>query len=83
MRVSILGTGDAQFAKSGDDLAVPAPLAWLTDFDAALEAGMAFRVALTAAQAERGFDRLYVLGLRLRSDPNTAELELEGLLQDR
>jgi hypothetical protein len=38
--------------------------AWLSGFDAALAAGMALRIPITAAQASDGFDRLVVLGVK-------------------
>jgi hypothetical protein len=39
---------------------------WLVDFDAALAAGMALKIPLTAEQRTMGFDRLFVYGLRTR-----------------
>jgi hypothetical protein len=36
---------------------------WVTDFDRAIQVGMAFRITLTPAQ-QRGFNRIVVLGLR-------------------
>ena len=38
--------------------------AWLSSFDAALAAGMALRIPITAVQAQDGFDRLVVLGVK-------------------
>jgi hypothetical protein len=70
-----------QFQNKDGDLEVPAPLRWMTDFDAALQAGMAFRIDLTPRQAELGFDRLYVLGLRLSATPDESRADLEQLLQ--
>jgi hypothetical protein len=43
---------------------VDAGLQWLTDFNAALAAGMALKIPLTADQRARGFDRIFVYGLR-------------------
>lgn len=37
---------------------------WLVDFEAAMKAGMALRIPLTAAQRATGFDRIFVYGLR-------------------
>ncbi len=37
---------------------------WLVDFDAAMSAGMALRIPLTAQQRASGFDRIFVYGLR-------------------
>lgn len=76
-----LAEGDAQFGRENGELSVPEPLRWMTDFDAAVRAGMGFRVKLTPRQATLGFDRLYVLGVRFGSDPERARLELEELLQ--
>jgi len=37
---------------------------WLVDFDAAMTAGMALKIPLTAQQRTSGFDRIFVYGLR-------------------
>ena len=37
---------------------------WLVDFDAAVAAGMAVKIPLTANQRASGFDRIFVYGLR-------------------
>ena len=46
-----------------DGLPVDAGMRWLVDFDAAVTAGMALRIPLSAAQREAGFDRVLVYGL--------------------
>jgi hypothetical protein len=43
---------------------VDAGMQWLVDFDAALAAGMALKIPLTPEQRARGFDRIFVYGLR-------------------
>ena len=68
-----------QLRAQGGDLQIPAALAWLTDFDAAVTAGMGFRIPLTNP-IRGGLDRLVALGLRVRSTPATAQAELEGLI---
>jgi hypothetical protein len=70
-----------QFDNTSADLIVPAQLRWMTDFETALKAGMAFRIALTPRQAQSGFDRLYVLGVRLTADHEQGRKELESLIQ--
>ncbi len=75
-----LAEGEDQFSAEGGDLAVPGPLAWLTDFDAAVTQGLGFRIALSERQARVGFDRLYVLGVRQQSSPARAKQELETLI---
>ena len=58
---------DEQMQRDADgNLVVPEPMKWMTDFDRAVEWGMGFRVPLTSEQAEQGFDRLVVVGLRLQ-----------------
>ncbi len=47
------------------NLVVPDQLQWLVDFDRAVDAGMGVRINLTADQAQKGFDRLLVLGVEL------------------
>jgi hypothetical protein len=64
-----------------DTLQIPDDIAWMFDFERALAVGMAFRVDLTPAQAEAGFDRLIVLGVRLGDSPAGAKGLLEGLLE--
>jgi hypothetical protein len=51
------------------------------DFDAAVAAGMGFRVPLTGTQAARGFDRIMVLGVRLRASADDGRKDFQELLQ--
>ncbi|QYF93701.1 hypothetical protein KY495_00195 [Massilia sp. PAMC28688] len=69
-----------QFQQADGDLIMPDQLLWMSDFAAALKAGMAFRVDLSARQAAEGFDRLYVLGVRLNPDPQQSRQDFEQLL---
>jgi hypothetical protein len=72
-------TPDADQIRSvGTSLHVPDPLAWLVDFDAAIAAGMAFRIPLTD-DVRGGLDRLIAIGLRVRA-PETSRADLETLL---
>jgi hypothetical protein len=63
------------------DLFVPDPLRWMVDFQAAVNAGMGLKIALTAQQAQNGFDRLFVLGLQLSASAADGQLALTELLQ--
>jgi hypothetical protein len=76
-----LAEATEQFDNTTGDLIVPPPLRWMSDFETALNAGMGFRVALTQRQAQFGFDRLYVLGVRLTADHEEGREELETLIQ--
>ncbi len=69
-----------QFDEHGN-LSVGAELRWMMDFDEALRRGMGFRVNLTPQQAA-GFDRLFVLGIRLSSDAAQGKAELETLFKN-
>jgi hypothetical protein len=78
-----LATVAEQFSSAGGDLVVPPSLQWLTDFQSAVDAGMGFRVNLTPRQATLGFNRLYVLGIRLTTDPDRGRQDLEALIRDQ
>ena len=69
-----------QFDDNGN-LSVGDDLRWMLDFDEAVRRGMGFRVNLTPQQAA-GFDRLFVLGIRLGSDATQGKTELETLFQN-
>lgn len=47
---------------------VDAGMQWLVDFNAALAAGMALKIPLTAEQRRAGFSRIFVYGLRSTGD---------------
>ncbi|HWY96120.1 MAG TPA: hypothetical protein VNX69_13045 [Steroidobacteraceae bacterium] len=53
---------------------------WVAAFALAIQAGMAFRIALTPVQ-QRGFNRIVVLGLRSNLDPPESTKRLGALLQ--
>ena len=62
-------------------LEISGDLAWLVDFDAAEAAGMAVRVPLSASEASLGFERIFVLGVRLTSDPAESSKLVERLFE--
>ena len=53
---------------------------WVTDFNTAIQVGMAFRIPLTPVQ-QRGFNRLVVLGLKTGLAAKDAAARLGDLLQ--
>ena len=63
------------------ELVIPDELLWMSDFGRAVDVGMGMVVPLTTTQAQRGFHRVLVLGLRLNADEHAAQSELETLLQ--
>jgi hypothetical protein len=49
-------------------------LQWIVDFDIAVTAGMALKISLTADQRARGFDRIFVYGLRTTGAGGSSDL---------
>jgi hypothetical protein len=72
---------DQQIRRDGADIKVDDEMAWLTDFERAIKVGMAFRVPLSATAFRRGFDKLMVLGVRMRSSAGQSKAALEELIQ--
>lgn len=72
---------DAAIHPEGSDLFVPDQLKWMTDFPAAVAAGMGIAIDLTTEQASTGFTRLLAIGLVLGSDTTEATDALATLLQ--
>ncbi|HEY6793075.1 MAG TPA: hypothetical protein VI248_00155 [Kineosporiaceae bacterium] len=64
----------------GAKLHVPAELTWMVDVDAALAAGLAVEVPLTAEQAATGFDRLLVVGVHMAQDATGGATALGDML---
>lgn len=73
---------DDQLRLEDGELVVPEPMRWMTDFDVAVENGMGFRIDLEPIQARAGFDRLFVLGVRISADPEAGAADLERLIAD-
>ena len=53
---------------------------WITNFDTAVQVGMAFRITLTPDQ-QRGFSRLVVFGLRTNLNSKDSAARLDQLLR--
>jgi hypothetical protein len=63
------------------DLFVPDELEWMVDFESAVVAGMGLAIDINTDQAQRGFDRLLVLGLQLGATDADGQAALEELLR--
>ncbi|MDZ4701898.1 MAG: hypothetical protein SH809_19460 [Rhodothermales bacterium] len=63
------------------DIVVGAPMQWMVDFDEAERVGMGFRITLSPADAQAGFDQLMVLGVRLSADETAAKEGVETLFR--
>ncbi|HEY2496510.1 MAG TPA: hypothetical protein VGK24_05530 [Candidatus Angelobacter sp.] len=69
-----------QIHLTNDDLVLDDNLKWLADFDRAVSVGMGFKIDLTPEQAQTGFDRLLVVGVRISSDETASRQMLETLI---
>ncbi|MEM1327693.1 MAG: hypothetical protein AAGI23_17150 [Bacteroidota bacterium] len=54
---------------------------WLFDFEKAIKMGMGFKVDLEKAVYDRGFDRLFAVGIKLSADAQEGTQHLEELIQ--
>ncbi len=54
---------------------------WLFDFDEAVKVGMGFKINLNSDLYDEGFDRLFVLGVKLSADEMEAKTALEELFE--
>jgi hypothetical protein len=54
---------------------------WLFDFEEAVEKGMGFKVDLSEENYNRGFERLFVLGVKLSADESEGHISLEQLIE--
>ena len=57
-----------QLKSVNGDLTVNDDLKWMVDFEKAIEVGMGVKIDLAGQETTLGFDKIFVLGLRLTSD---------------
>lgn len=55
---------------------------WLFDFDEAIKVGMGFKIDISEADYRNGFERLFVNGVVLKYNTETAKKKLENLLKN-
>lgn len=70
---------DADLNIQEGDLIFSENMRWMFDFDEAVAKGMGFKIDLTPEQATKGFDRVFVLGLKLSTDKEKGQTLLEEL----
>lgn len=73
---------EEEFRQEAGELKVGEDIAWIYDFEKAVEMGMGLRLPLEEPHTSQGFDRLLVLGLRLSSDAMENQELLEALLEN-
>jgi predicted nucleic acid-binding Zn-ribbon protein len=78
------GTGDGTLDRDPGDgtLTLGEDYRWVRDFDAAVERGLAFKLAVTADDVRSGFDQLLVLGVKLSADGTAAKSLVEMLIDN-
>lgn len=69
-----------QFAQVDGDLSLPDAIAWIFDFDKAVEMGLGMRIELSPVERQRGFDRVVVCGLNLRDDSGEGRAKFATLI---
>lgn len=74
------GLEEGDITKDESDINLNDDLKWMVDFDEAVKAGMGTRINLTIEEANKGFDQLFVLGMRVSSDAETSKKEFENLI---
>lgn len=79
LRLATVEDAAADTSIQEGDLIFAEHLRWMFDFDEAVARGMGFRINLTLEQAERGFDRVFVVGIKLSADKSTGKTLLEEL----
>jgi hypothetical protein len=77
-RLATLDDATADPAIKEGDLIFSEHMRWMFDFDDAVAKGMGFKINLTSEQSARGFDRVFVLGMKLGAD----QAQGQTLVQD-
>jgi hypothetical protein len=74
--------GESEFQQTGGELSVAGDVAWLYDFEKAVELGMGLKIPLAPPVDSRGLSQLLVLGLRLSTDEGESQALVEELLEN-
>ena len=76
-------SSEEQFSHTGQgDLTVPPELAWMTDFDSAIAAGIGVKIVLDPARVDLSMpvDRVIAIGLRLSEDADGGQRRMSELI---
>ena len=73
---------DASFVTVDGQLTFGPAYDWTSNFDRAVSVGMGFRIPITAAQLQAGFDKILVLGVLASRSPASAQTAVETLLNN-
>lgn len=75
-------TDDEKAAKYIEYLSERSETKWLFDFEEAIKVGMGFKVDISKAVHDQGFERLFVLGVKLSADEGEGQSLLEELIKN-
>lgn len=73
---------ESELSQKAGDLVMGEDFEWISNFEKAIEVGMAMRLPLTEPFASQGFDRLMVLGIRVSSTAADHKELLEELIEN-
>lgn len=63
-----------------EDITLGTELEWIADFNKAIDIGMGFRIPMDPITFRTGFDKLLVLGVRLKAGAESGRESLQGLI---
>lgn len=75
-------TDDEKAVKYVEYLTEQSDTRWLFDFDEAVDNGLGFKINLSEQDYNEGFERLFVLGIKLSADKEEGRLTLERLIHN-
>ena len=76
------GAGNPDLAQVDGDIVPGEAIAWMYDFDRAVQIGLGFKIALDPPFDTEGFERLLVLGLRFSADADESQALIEELIEN-
>jgi len=71
-----------QIRHDGGDLLVNEDLKWMVNFDKAIEVGMGLKIPLSSTEAQNGFDKILVVGLKLSLNGSDGKEAFQNLLSN-
>jgi hypothetical protein len=70
------------FEQKDGDIKLGNDFSWATDFNKAIELGMGLKITLEEPYASKGFEKLYVLGLKWTADNTESKEIVENLVKE-
>lgn len=82
VKVGINPNDENSLNKPGEDISSSPELAWMFDFQAAIDIGMGVKIDITQQHYDEGFERVVVVGVKTLSDPNQGGNIVEELIDN-